>query len=567
MPPYRTSANPTAAMADVTLRVQPGSSYIAPSLLPYEQYPLPLAPVDYPNSSIQVFDYAPKFGLPGSAMLARVQYTRDVTEEICLRLVFGTKPVRTKCKQVGTLSYELTAVVPELQPPAERVVVLVQALTLNDQVLDTVVVGIFAYGDQIIDLDDSSAVAATDATSQTKRLPYNDENARTAIDPSVVNVQSSAPLSDKAPTRRRGRATSTHTSTSRTQSLMRTRPAAVAHCVVKKAVLETVTPLDTMAVDWQDDEKKVGRRLVRFHVERHDHILKVSCERIKQSEYDERDIVVSCIQRTESGVCYITSVDIIYLLERIVGTVFRVEEKNRIRRNLEGLKPITTGKGKKSCQAFFQKIMDFPNPKPRTIEKDLKVFEWHVLGQALDKIISRYSLYSVPTDGTAQTANGESDPEEQYTPGSEYAFDPVQGLMYSAQGAVESAGVPSNFAPLSYPRRSHSLSPTFSPDLGIAGPNLAFSGTSSEGSSTHSSPILCNSPLEPGMPSHMAGRWVGETPMDAYNMIHHGPYLPPQAPMEPYAVNPEHLTSNGYSYPVYQDPMVTVSGYPPQYCM
>jgi hypothetical protein len=37
--------------------------------------------------------------------------------------------------------------------------------------------------------------------------------------------------------------------------------------------------------------------------------------------------------------------------------------------------------------------MDFPDPKPRNIEKDLKVFEWNLLGQALEKILSKYVRY------------------------------------------------------------------------------------------------------------------------------------------------------------------------------
>jgi hypothetical protein len=35
--------------------------------------------------------------------------------------------------------------------------------------------------------------------------------------------------------------------------------------------------------------------------------------------------------------------------------------------------------------------MAFPNPKPRNIEKDVKVFPWKILEQALKKIIGKYS--------------------------------------------------------------------------------------------------------------------------------------------------------------------------------
>ena len=119
-------------------------------------------------------------------------------------------------------------------------------------------------------------------------------------------------------------------------------------------------------------------------------VLQVACEAIPQENFDEADIVISCIYRKENRSCYFTSVDVIYLLERLVGEAFSVEEKNRIRRNLEGFKPVTIAKHRAGCDRFFQRIMDFPPPKPRNIEKDVKVFSWDVLPSALDKIISKY---------------------------------------------------------------------------------------------------------------------------------------------------------------------------------
>ncbi|KAF9394750.1 hypothetical protein CPC16_010400 [Podila verticillata] len=52
---------------------------------------------------------------------------------------------------------------------------------------------------------------------------------------------------------------------------------------------------------------------------------------------------------------------------------------------------------------FFKLIMSFPNPKPRNIEKDVKVFPWKVLPYALKKIIGKYtasysSTASIQTD-------------------------------------------------------------------------------------------------------------------------------------------------------------------------
>jgi hypothetical protein len=99
----------------------------------------------------------------------------------------------------------------------------------------------------------------------------------------------------------------------------------------------------------------------------------------------------------EKKECFITSVEIIALLEQLVAARFTVEEKNRIRRNLEGFRPLTVSKGKQDSEEFFKVIMAFPPPKPRNIEKDVKVFHWKDLTQALKKIIGKYVSQNSPT--------------------------------------------------------------------------------------------------------------------------------------------------------------------------
>jgi hypothetical protein len=162
------------------------------------------------------------------------------------------------------------------------------------------------------------------------------------------------------------------------------------------AVLEIMIVLDNFCYNWDDLELQAGRRLVRFSRLQDGNKLLVSAEWILPSEYDAKDIVISCIYREETDSCCVTSVDIIHLLQRLVGTEFVVEEKNRIRRNLEGLRPTTVSKSRPGFESFFQRIMDFPDPKPRKIEKDLKVFDWKLLPQALDKIISKYVSVVLP---------------------------------------------------------------------------------------------------------------------------------------------------------------------------
>ncbi|KAG7442415.1 uncharacterized protein BT62DRAFT_846160, partial [Guyanagaster necrorhizus] len=145
-----------------------------------------------------------------------------------------------------------------------------------------------------------------------------------------------------------------------------------------------------MCTSWNPSEVLIGRRLVRFHNVQDGCKIILTCEAIRQDDYNGTDTVISCISGVPNGLYYVTGVDIIYLLERITNDDFPVEEKNRIRRNLECLKPTTVSKHGHVLDTFFRRIMDFPDPKPRNIEKDIKVFEWSLLGQALEKVLSKY---------------------------------------------------------------------------------------------------------------------------------------------------------------------------------
>ncbi|KAI7875428.1 hypothetical protein K492DRAFT_104560, partial [Lichtheimia hyalospora FSU 10163] len=144
---------------------------------------------------------------------------------------------------------------------------------------------------------------------------------------------------------------------------------------------------------WTEEEWMNQRRLVRFWRRQEGNEVICSFTPISQSERPNQQnmIVVSCIYWKERDDYYITSVDCIYLLESLIAVRFTVEEKNRIRRNLEGFRPLTVSKLRQDSAEFFKLIMAFPNPKPRNIEKDVKVFPWRSLGMALKKIISKYT--------------------------------------------------------------------------------------------------------------------------------------------------------------------------------
>jgi len=157
-----------------------------------------------------------------------------------------------------------------------------------------------------------------------------------------------------------------------------------------KAVLKIEGDLSTMEHKWTATEQETGRRLVQFRRSQAGSIITATFEPVTLEDRIPNSICVSCIWWEEKRECYVTSVDTISLLESLVAVRFTVEEKNRIRRNLEGFRPATVSKTKADSEDFFKLIMGFPNPKPRNIEKDVKVFPWRILAGALKKIIGKY---------------------------------------------------------------------------------------------------------------------------------------------------------------------------------
>lgn len=159
-----------------------------------------------------------------------------------------------------------------------------------------------------------------------------------------------------------------------------------------KASLVLQDDLDNMAKHWTQEEWDNKRRIVMFTKSQKNAKLYANFRPVTVSERPPNSICISCIYWQEKDDFYVTSVDTISLLEQLVAAPsrFSVEEKNRIRRNLEGFRPATVSKAKVDSEEFFKIIMAFPNPKPRNIEKDVKVFPWKILGPALKKIISKY---------------------------------------------------------------------------------------------------------------------------------------------------------------------------------
>lgn len=336
------------------------------SALPMSSSQVIVSPAGY----IHVLDYTPHDGEVGVPITVRINFFHNQPEAaIFLRLLIGPKAIATTVRQLPATTtgrWQLDAVVPYID--TQTALVSVQALDSENRVLDSVVCGEFAFW----------------ASSNVPRASGDGPILRRRANTTIPTPSRPSPtLSERRPSHR-----------IRANSLMRTRvdlpSSALADLHPQTPILQIITPLETMCTGWGQDEHRLGRRLVRFLKVQDGRKLIISCQPIPQEEYRDTDTVISCIYRAQTDAYYVTSVDIIYLLERLVNDEFPVEEKNRIRRNLEGLRPITVSKHKAGFESFFQRIMEFPDPKPRNIEKDLKVFDWSLLGQAVDKIIAKY---------------------------------------------------------------------------------------------------------------------------------------------------------------------------------
>ncbi|KAJ5662229.1 uncharacterized protein N7477_009845 [Penicillium maclennaniae] len=150
-------------------------------------------------------------------------------------------------------------------------------------------------------------------------------------------------------------------------------------------------------------ERDSQRRLVQFTRNQIGSTIHADFKPVAPEDRPQNSICISCISWEGKDECYVTSVDTIYLLEALVGVRFTVEEKNRIRRNLEGFRPLTVSKAKADSEEFFKVIMGFPAPKPRNIEKDVKSASYSSTAGTLPTTITNYAGHGTGSDSGTET--------------------------------------------------------------------------------------------------------------------------------------------------------------------
>ncbi|TYJ52151.1 hypothetical protein B9479_007248 [Cryptococcus floricola] len=372
-----------------------------------------------------------------------------------LRLLFGNHPVQTSAQVMQPEGYRascmLEATVPSLaamgRSPegtgAQAVPVTIQVLSDDAQVLETVSLGQFTYapdsnlarkrsGEPL----ESTRRSPTESPFQRRPSGYISSPEIKQYDPltSWSGASKSHNRLSDAPSRPSFQSPYSSTSTMGSSS-QSNRPSSSSSSMSQpsfmratqviggaplnaantpyvstgqKAILNVTGDLTGVAKGWNSEEWSARRRLVQFWRRQEGTTIHAQFQVVAQAEWAsiQSSIVVSCMFWEEKNACFISSVDIIYLLEALVGTHFTVEEKNRIRRNLEGFKPITVDKSKPDTAKFFKQIMNLPNPRPRNIEKNVKVYAWDCLEVALQKIISKYSASFPANQVEGMTSSG-----------------------------------------------------------------------------------------------------------------------------------------------------------------
>lgn len=150
---------------------------------------------------------------------------------------------------------------------------------------------------------------------------------------------------------------------------------------------------DEMPKNWTEKELLHERRLVQLTIHREGrNVFRIKSEAVPPNYgvIEKNVLVISCIRWDEKDAYVLTSVDLLHVLENLVGETFSTQEKSRIRRNLQFLRPVTVNRT--SSARLFNSVMAMENPRPRNIEKDLKVFRWLSLYVALTKVLSKYSV-------------------------------------------------------------------------------------------------------------------------------------------------------------------------------
>ncbi|KAI4245201.1 MAG: hypothetical protein L6R40_002558 [Gallowayella cf. fulva] len=158
-----------------------------------------------------------------------------------------------------------------------------------------------------------------------------------------------------------------------------------------EARLEINGKVDSMTEGWTSDERNAKRRLVYFWRTQMEHVIYTNFAPWSSEARVPKERCISCFWWEKRQDYFVTSVDIIRLCGQLAGGNIVVGEKNRIRRNVDIYDKETIYKDHPDTEDIFSLVMGFTSPKPKNIEKAIKVFPWRNLGAAIVKVVNKWS--------------------------------------------------------------------------------------------------------------------------------------------------------------------------------
>ncbi|KAF8499699.1 hypothetical protein F5888DRAFT_104315 [Russula emetica] len=351
-----------------------------------------------------VFGYSPQVGQGGTTVTIDTLFNNSWHHDVCIRIVIGHKPIHTVIKSVGgniPNLWRCTGFVPEFEvhknSSIQTVDVTIQAVDNRNAILDTITIGRFTYQEHdpswlepgVFDVPHRGSTHLSATQHHTAHYVPLHHGLGSRTSPAPLQCQTS-PQTPPKPKRRLRR--------------LQESDAGIDFDPVS-LILATKPSLADLG-NLTKEEERAGRRLVAFDRKVVGDSVHLSFRRISPEEYTERLFVISCIyhkatvevktpdQRVQKVTRerWFTSVEILKLVEFIADGKSSSDDKSRNRRNLEFIKPTTVTRA--GLPQFFQLLMDFPLPKPRGIEKDIKVFPWDSLEAGLMKVMEKYAWVS-----------------------------------------------------------------------------------------------------------------------------------------------------------------------------
>ncbi|KAF8270252.1 hypothetical protein EI94DRAFT_801568 [Lactarius quietus] len=442
---------------------------------------------------LEVRNYTPQMGRSGTTVV--IETYIHSPKQVSIRIVIGSKAIYTSVENVQGVTdlWRCTGSVPDFRvhknTSNRTVIVSIQALD-GCRVLDSVSFGYFTYWEYAIP-PPIKAEPNEGKTFLDVELPPSGR--RTLLDPGSQETATQL----------------THTHYAATPE-----PPASSRRLPRRSSANDQGPYDKVLLNFEGEPADLGknlsieevksrRRLIKFYCVRKGNTIHVSSTPIREDDPEKSHssgVVISCIWRKDVDETCFTSCDLIRLLEYLVQDSFPPEERSRVRRNVEHLRPITASKTRLS--ELFGTIMGLPSPKPRNIEKDVKIFKWDRLVECVNSALSKYEWVTVSSSSEAPSPQPPARSPVDSSEGPVYTDSNVtiqhpRPYHFSAIAAPDISAVTDRLgsSQLSFLQTNHISPPLLHSQSAMVGPK--YGGDSSTGMPVAEDSNLAYSPKGP----------------------------------------------------------------------